>query len=97
MAPLKCTAKSTKALDFYDVWYLGYNLLENAKLSVTDRETGKTPEMKLNLIYNTDALKGIITRENLKTHIDVFAKSADFVFDMKEPQISYCLLNGILL
>ena len=50
MAPLKCTGKSTKALDFYDVWYLGYNLLENADLSVTDRETGETPEMKLNLI-----------------------------------------------
>ena len=86
MAPLKCTGKSTKALAISDVRYLGYNLLENADLSVTDRETGKTPEMKLNLIYNTAALKGIITRENLESHIDVFAKSADFVFDMKEPQ-----------
>ena len=86
MAPLKCTGKSTKALDFYDVWYLGYNLLENADLSVTDRETGETPEMKLNLIYNKNALEGIITRENLKNHIDVFANSADFVFDMKKSQ-----------
>ena len=95
MAPLKCTGKSTKALDFYDIWYLGYNLLENAELSVTDRETGEPPEMKLNLIYNKDALKGIVTRENLKTHIDVFAKSADFVFDMKEPQkIEKLLFNS---
>lgn len=86
MALLKCTGKSTKALDFYDVWYLGYNLLENADLSVTDRETGETPEMKLNLIYNKNALEGIITRENLKNHIDVFANSADFVFDMKKSQ-----------
>ena len=86
MALLKCTKKNSKPIDYYQILALGYNLLENSELSVTDRETGKTPEMKLNQIYDENALTGIINRENLGFHIDVFAHSADFVFDMKTSQ-----------
>lgn len=86
MAPLKCTKNNIESLSYFDLLNLGYNLLEGCEASVTDRKTGKTPEMKRKAIYDKNALLKIINHEDLKTPISVLSSSADFVFDMKKPQ-----------
>lgn len=86
MAPLKCTKNDIESLSYFDLLNLGYNLLEGCEASVTDRKTGKTPEMKRREIYDKNALLKIINHEDLKTPISVLSSSADFVFDMKKPQ-----------
>ncbi len=82
MQRYKCSKKPVTALSGMQLKSLGYSMLAGKPaLSVTDRATGKMPQLKLNQEYDLKATIGC-TQENSPTqHIDILCESADVVFD----------------
>ncbi len=81
MKVIECKKRDLVKINADYVKDLGYSLIDGMIGEITNAD-GDKPKMKLGTDFCDDALIGCTDRKRINGHIDIFAKTADVVYDL---------------
>lgn len=81
MSGVNCKKRDLVKIDANYVKALGHSMLDGKMGVITDQD-GNKPKMKLSADYCETALMGCTESKRINSHIDIFAKTAEIVYDL---------------